>query len=82
MIRTVVVLEWAIFVIGALLILTQIVIPAVRGRPLFPLLRSKGLRLETDIATAREDKEFKAHERELGRLRPKPTQPTQGEPNV
>jgi hypothetical protein len=54
MIRTFLVLEWAVLLIGAAIIVTQILVPAIRGRPLFPILRKRALKAEVKLAQARD----------------------------
>jgi hypothetical protein len=74
MIKFVILIEWAILTIGALLIVTQIIVPAVRGRPLFPILRSRGRHVEKAVASAKEDIDISAQEKELAELKAKPGQ--------
>lgn len=70
MVKFVVLTEWVVGVIGFVLIVTQIVIPAARGRPLFPLLRKRGLAVESKLAEVREEIDIAAREREIEKLRP------------
>lgn len=59
---TIALLQGAMILILALIVATQIVAPAIAGRPLFPLLRKKRRDVERRIIQAREDQDIAAHE--------------------
>lgn len=59
------VLGFAAIFIGLFLIFTQIVLPGVRGRPLFPLFRSKTPTLESQLAQVKQDADEALLEREV-----------------
>lgn len=84
MIRTVVVLYWTVLIIGLAIIATQIILPAIQGRPFFPLLRPRVRNTETAIAVAREEQDLAEQQAELERItagtmrrpEPQPATPT------
>lgn len=66
--KTLQIVELTFLLVGAILIATQIVIPALRGRPLLPLLRSKERHVDEAIATAKESNDIAAKEKHLASL--------------
>lgn len=58
MVRTVIIVQALIYGLGILMIITQILIPAFRGKPFFPLFHKRGRELEGQLASVREDREF------------------------
>lgn len=67
--KTVVVLYWAVVIIGSALVVTQIIIPAINGRPLFPLLRKQNLELEGELAKVQEERDQRSLKQRIKNLR-------------
>lgn len=53
--RAMFIIELAFFLIAVVLTITQIVLPGLRGRRLFPILYRKRRQVETALAEARDD---------------------------
>jgi F0F1-type ATP synthase membrane subunit b/b' len=68
-VRSIVILEWMIVAILVVLFVTQIIVPVIQGKPLFPLLRKRGREIENQIAAAREDIELADKQGELSNLK-------------
>jgi hypothetical protein len=60
MIRSVILLEWAIFGLGIWFIVFQIVAPFIRGTPFFPILRPKRRDAIVAFTEATEEQEINA----------------------
>ena len=83
MIKTVILFEIALWALGATFIVTQIVLPAVRGRPMLPLLRRRGLSVENKLAEARENVDLSQQEMEIEHLQSQqPPAPAMAQPTV
>lgn len=68
--RLLLLLELSAIVLGVALLVTQIVVPVLRHRPWFPIIRKSRVDgLKTDLADAREDTEAAKLEREVERIR-------------
>lgn len=55
----------ALYALGCFGIITQLIVPAYAGRPLFPLFRRRGLNLESDLAVAMDGHDLAALERRV-----------------
>lgn len=62
--RAMFIIELAFILIAMFLVLTQIVIPGLRGRRLFPLLYRRRRTVEAALAEARDDRDIDELERE------------------
>lgn len=67
--KTIVVFYWAIVIIGTAVVVTQIIIPAVNGRPLFPLLRKENRALEGELAEVQEEMDRRSLKQRIKNLR-------------
>lgn len=90
MLKTAEFVYWGILALGVLLIVFQIVVPALTGTPFFPMLRHKPSEALKKLAEATEDKQVRDIESEAASLSPtdvetalppqKPTETTQQKP--
>lgn len=59
MIKAVVIIHWGMIAVFLIFLITQVLVPAARGRPLFPILRRRNRRAEGMLAAARERDDVK-----------------------
>lgn len=71
MVRTIVIVQSVIYALGLLFIITQILVPAWRGRAFFPIFHKRGRELEARLAGVRDDQEYDQIRRELDRTKSK-----------
>lgn len=69
MLKTIAIIEVTVIALGALMIVTQILLPACRGRPLFPILRSRNRAAESGLADAREVQDVTGLQKKTTELR-------------
>lgn len=48
---------WVVLLVGVIILITQIIIPGLRGRPLFPLFNPRRQAADAQLAKAREEYE-------------------------
>lgn len=70
-------LYWSFCALGLVVFVTQVALPLLRGRALFPIMRKRNYQVESALATAREDKDVRAVEKEIEAIQPK-IQPKRG----
>lgn len=65
MVKTIVIVEWLFYGVVIFFAITQIFIPVITGRPMWPLLHRRGRELESMVANARQEDDFRAMEKTL-----------------
>ena len=70
MIKAVILIQWAIWGVMLLFLWTQLISPAIKGRPFFPFFRARPRDIESRLARAREAVDIARGERELESLTP------------
>ena len=68
-------LQWTIVFLGMLFLVTQIILPGFRNRPMFPLLRKRVREVEGRLAGAHEDVDVQAKEKVIDQLSTVPPAP-------
>lgn len=80
MIKFVTVGEIVIYAIFAWFFITQIILPLIKGRPFFPILRSPARQAEGKLASAIEERDVANIEAEAEAIRPSKEKPRAARP--
>lgn len=69
MLKAWLIFELSFVVVIFMILATQVAAPWLLGRPIFPILRRRVVRAESDLASAREDADLTEQERRASKIR-------------